>query len=193
MRSKLDLPVVSFQSARDWEKWLAKNGAHANGVWLLMAKKGSGKVSVTYAEARDEALCFGWIDSQKRAYDKSSWVQKFGPRKAASGWSKLNAGHVARLMKAGRMKPAGLKEMEAAKRDGRWKRAYDSPATARAPVDFLRALNKNKKARAFFRTLEKRNSYAIIYRLQTAKTPETCAARMRAIIEMLAKGKKFHP
>src|SRR5258706_14351262 len=115
-----------------------------------MAKKGSGKISVTYAEALDEALCFGWIDSQKRAYDQSSWVQKFGPRKATSGWSKLNTGHVVRLIKAGKMKPAGLKEVQAAKRDGRWKRAYDSPANARAPVDFLRALNKNKKARAFF-------------------------------------------
>jgi len=193
MRPKLDLPVVLFESARDWEKWLAKHHARSSGVWLRMAKKGSGKISVTYAEALDEALCFGWIDSQIRTYDESSWVQKFGPRKTTSGWSKLNTGHVARLTKAGKMKPAGLKEVQAAKRDGRWERAYDSPAAARPPADFLKALEKNKKAKAFFGALEKRNTYAIIYRLQTAKKPETRAARMRTILDMLAKGKKFHP
>jgi uncharacterized protein YdeI (YjbR/CyaY-like superfamily) len=120
-------------------------------------------------------------------------LQKFSPRKAASGWSKINTGHAKRLSKAGRMKPAGLAEIQAAKRDGRWKRAYDSPANAKAPANFLKALANNKKANAFFKTLEKRNSYAIIYRLQTAKKPETREARKRAILEMLAKGKKFHP
>jgi uncharacterized protein YdeI (YjbR/CyaY-like superfamily) len=148
---------------------------------------------VSYAEALDAALCFGWIDSQKQAHDKSSWLQKFGPRKARSGWSKINTRHAERLRKAGRLKPAGLKEIQAAKRDGRWKRAYDSSSAASAPMDFLAALENNKKAKAFFKTLEKRNSYAIVYRLQTAKKSETRAARMRTIIEMLAKGKKFHP
>jgi uncharacterized protein YdeI (YjbR/CyaY-like superfamily) len=193
MRSKLDLPIISFQSARDWEKWLAKNHARVSGVWIRIFKKASGEATVTYAEALDEALCFGWIDSQGRAYDKSSYLQKFSPRKAKSGWSKINTGHAKRLSKAGRMRPAGLAAIQTAKRDGRWKRAYDSPANAKAPADFLRALESNKKAKAFFATLEKRNSYAIIYRLQTAKRPETCEARKRAIIEMLAKGKKFHP
>ncbi len=193
MRLKPSLPIVSAKSARDWGKWLAKHHARASGVWLRIFKKGSGEATVTYAEALDEAPCFGWIDSQKQAHDKSSYLQKFSPRKAASGWSKINTRHAERLKKAGRMKPAGLKEIQGAKRDGRWKSAYDSPAAASAPADFPAALEKNKKAKAFFRTLEKRNSYAIIYRLQTAKKPETRAARMRAIIEMLAKGKKFHP
>jgi uncharacterized protein YdeI (YjbR/CyaY-like superfamily) len=193
MRLKPSFPIVSAKSARDWGKWLAKHHARTSGVWLCIFKKGSGEATVTYAEALDEALCFGWIDSQGRPYDKSSYLQKFSPRKAASGWSKINTGHAKRLRNAGRMKPAGLAEIQAAKRDGRWKRAYDSPVNAKAPADFLKALANNKKAKAFFGTLEKRNSYAIIYRLQTAKKPETRAARMRAILEMLAKGKKFHP
>jgi uncharacterized protein YdeI (YjbR/CyaY-like superfamily) len=193
MRLKPSLPIISAKSARDWERWLAQHHVRASGVWLRISKKGLSKPSVTYAEALDEALCFGWIDSQKQAHDKSSWLQKFGPRKAASGWSKINTRHAERLKKAGRMKPAGLKEIQAAKRDGRWKSAYDSPAAASAPMDFLAALENNKKAKAFFATLEKRNSYAIIYRLQTAKKPETRAARMRTIVEMLAKRKKFHP
>jgi len=162
-------------------------------VWLCIAKKGAEERSVTYAEALDEALCYGWIDGQKRAHDRSSWLQWFGPRKAGSGWSKTNTGHAERLIKAGRMKPAGLKEVEAARRDGRWNRAYDSSARAKPPRDFLQALAKNPKAKAFFETLEKRNSYAIIYRLQTAKKPETRAKRMQIILEMLAKGEKFHP
>ena len=193
MRPKLALPIVSFRSARDWEKWLAKRHADSSGVWLRIGKKGSSKQSLTYAEALDGALCFGWIDSQKRAHDASSWLQKFGPRKPGSGWSRINTRHVERLRRAGRMKSAGLKEIEAAKRDGRWKRAYDSPKAARPPADFLKMLENNKGAKAFFATLEKRNTYAITYRLQTAKKPETRRARMRAIVEMLAKGKKFHP
>ena len=148
---------------------------------------------MTCAEALDEALCYGWIDGQKQADDRSSWLQWFGPRKAGSGWSKINTEHAQRLIKAGKMKSAGLKEVEAAKRDGRWKRAYESSARAKAPKDFLRALARNPKAKAFFETLEKRNSYAIIYRLQTAKKPETRAKRMQIILEMLARGEKFHP
>jgi uncharacterized protein YdeI (YjbR/CyaY-like superfamily) len=193
MRPKLALPVVSFRSARDWERWLTKHHADSNGVWLRIGKKGSSRPSVTYAEALDSALCFGWIDSQKQAHDKISWLQKFGPRKPRSGWSRINTRHVERLQKAGRVRPAGLKEIDAAKRDGRWKRAYDSPKAARPPADFLKALENNKRAKAFFATLEKRNTYAISYRLQTAKKPETRTARMRTIVEMLAKGKKFHP
>ena len=193
MRPKLDLPIVSFPTARGWEKWLAKHHARSKGVWLRIDKKDSPQQSVTYAEARDEALCFGWIDSQKRAYDEFSWLQKFGPRRPGSGWSRINTAHAERLQKAGRMKLAGIKEIEAAKRDGRWKRAYDPPKAARPPADFLKALENNKGAKAFFATLEKRNTYAITYRLQTAKRPETRTKRLRAIVEMLAKGKKFHP
>src|SRR6185295_10497168 len=159
MPRKLDRPVLSFKSAGGWERWLAKNHARAGAVWLRISKKDAREKSITYAEALDEALCFGWIDSQKRAYDKSSWVQKFGPRKPASGWSKLNTVHAARLIKAGKMKPAGLKGIQAAKRDGRWKRAYDSPANARVPADFMRALNKSNKAKRVFETLNRSNTY----------------------------------
>jgi uncharacterized protein YdeI (YjbR/CyaY-like superfamily) len=187
------LPVVSCASALHWRKWLGKNHARSSAVWLLIAKKGAQARSVTYAEALDEALCYGWIDGQKRAHDDSSWLQWFGPRKAKSGWSKTNTKHAQRLIRAGRMRSAGLKEIETAKRDGRWKQAYDSPARAKPPKDFLEALVKNPKAKAFFETLEKRNSYAIVYRLQTAKKPETRAKRMQTILEMLARGAKFHP
>lgn len=185
--------VISFKTAREWQKWLAKNHARSAGIWLRIAKKSSGEPSVNYAEALDEALCYGWIDSQKRAYDKSSWLQKFSQRKAGSGWSEINTKHAERLTKAGKMKPAGLKQIRAAKQDGRWKRAYASPSSARPPVDFLKELEKNKKAKAFFETLEKRNRYAIVYRLQTAKKAETRAKRMKTILAMLAKGEKFHP
>jgi uncharacterized protein YdeI (YjbR/CyaY-like superfamily) len=193
MRSKLGLPILLFRSAREWEKWLARNHARSTGVWLRMFKKDSGRRSVRYAEALDAALCVGWIDSQVRSHDELSYLHKFGPRKARSGWSKRNVAHAERLRRAGRMKPAGLREIAAAKRDGRWRRAYDSPAGAKVPADFLRALAKNKKSKAFFKTLNRQNTYAIVYRLQTAKKPETRVARKRAIIEMLAKGKKFHP
>jgi len=162
-------------------------------VWLRIAKKNAEVGSVTYAEALDEALCYGWIDGQKLKHDRSSWLQWFGPRKARSGWSKNNTKHALRLIKAGKMQAAGLKEIEAAKRDGRWKQAYDSSAAAKPPRDFLQALAKNAKAKSFFETLEKRNRYAIIYRLQTAKKPETRAKRMRTILEMLDRGEKFHP
>ncbi len=193
MTTAFDTPIISFNTAREWQKWLAKNHACSTGIWLCIAKKNSDKSSMNYAQALDEALCYGWIDSQKRAYDKSSWLQKFSPRKAGSGWSEINTKHAKRLTKAGRMKSAGLKEIESAKRDGRWKRAYASPSSARPPVDFLKELEKNKKAKAFFETLEKRNRYAIIYRLQTAKKAETRAKRMKTILAMLAKGEKFHP
>lgn len=187
------LPIVSCANARAWRKWLDKNHARLGAVWLRIGKRGAEASSVTYAEALDEALCYGWVDGQKQAHDRSSWLQWFGRRKPRSGWSKTNTEHAQRLIKAGKMKSAGLKEVEAAKRDGRWKQAYDSSARAKAPRDFLRALAKNPKARAFFETLEKRNSYAIIYRLQTAKKPETRAKRMQIILEMLARGEKFHP
>lgn len=193
MTKAFDSSVISFKTAREWQKWLAKNHSRSVGVWLRIAKKNSDEPSVNYAQALDEALCYGWIDSRKQAHDNLSWLQKFSPRKAGSGWSKINTKHAERLTKTGRMKSAGLKEIELAKRDGRWKRAYTSSSSARPPVDFLKELEKNKKAKAFFETLEKRNRYAIIYRLQTAKKVETRAKRMKTILAMLAKGEKFHP
>ena len=149
-------------------------------------------MSVTYAEALDQALCFGWIDGQKLPLDGISWVQKFTPRRSKSGWSKRNITHVNRLIQAGQMTPAGLKQVEAAKADGRWAAAYDSPANATVPPEFMKELARNTKAKQFFSTLNRANLYAIAYRLQTAKRSETKIKRMKLIIEMLARGEKFH-
>lgn len=160
---------------------------------MRIFKKDSGKTSINYAEALDQALCYGWIDGQRNSYDAESFIQKFTPRRARSIWSKINVGHVERLHKTGHMHEAGLKAVEAAKSDGRWHAAYDSPRNASAPEYFLKALAKNKKAKAFFEQLNKTNVYSIVWRLQTAKKPETREKRMSAIIAMLERGEKFHP
>ena len=171
---------------------MAKEYARARGLLLRIYKKGSGIPSVTYAEALDQALCFGWIDGQKLPFDTNSWLQKFTPRRAKSGWSKINVAHVGRLMQAGQMTPAGLKEAAAAKADGRWATAYDSSANATMPPEFVKALARNAKAKQFYATLNKSNRYSIAYRLQTAKRSETKIKRIKLIIEMLARGEKFH-
>lgn len=186
------METLSFASASDFRKWLQKHHDESSGLWLRIWKVHSEIATVTYAEALDEALCFGWIDGQKKPYDSESWLQKFTPRKAGSQWSQKNTEHVARLVKAKKMAPAGLREVNAAKKDGRWKTAYKSSATMEMPEDFLKLLAKNKKAKAFFATLNKTNLYSIYYRLQTAKKPETKAKRMLAIIEMLENGETFH-
>ena len=193
MNNKPDYPIIPLESQEQWEQWLASNHASSDGVWLQFFKKDSGKKTITYAEAVEEALCYGWIDGQSKSYDNESWLQKFTPRRARSVWSKINILRVERLIEAGKMKQAGLAQIEAAKLDGRWEKAYDSPSNATVPEDFLQELNKDKKAKAFFDTLNKANTYAITYRLQTAKKPETREKRMKAILEMLAKGEKFHP
>jgi len=182
----------SFRSADQFRAWLTKEHARAPGLLLRIYKKGSGVSSITYPEALQEALCFGWIDGQKLPFDASSWVQKFCPRKARSGWSRINVAHVERLIRDGRMMPAGLAEMEAAKADGRWAAAYDSPANATVPPEFTEALARNARAKQFYSTLNRANLYAIAYRLQTAKRPETKLKRMKLIIGMLARGEKFH-
>jgi uncharacterized protein YdeI (YjbR/CyaY-like superfamily) len=182
----------SFQSSEELRAWLAKKHAQAPGLLLRIYKKDSGVTSVTYAEALDQALCFGWIDGQKLPFDAHSWVQKLTPRRAKSGWSKMNVARVDRLIRAGQMTPAGLKEVEAAKADGRWAAAYDSSATATVPPEFVKELARNAKAKQFYATLNKANRYAIAYRLQTAKRPETKFRRIRLIIEMLGRGEKFH-
>src|SRR3954469_25327948 len=165
------MPQRSFRSARAFRTWLTKEHSRSEGVLLRIFKKDSGVASVTYAEALDQALCFGWIDGQKLPFDANSWVQKFTPRRAKSGWSKKNVAHVDRLIREGQMTPAGLKEVEAAKADGRWAAAYDSPATATVPPEFVKELARNAKAKKFYATLNKANLYAIAYRLQTAKRP----------------------
>jgi len=185
------MAILSFPSSLGFRRWL-ENHRQSDGIWLRIYKKDSGVTTVTYAEALDQALCFGWIDGQKKPYDQQSWLQKFTPRRPKSGWSKNNTQHAERLIKSGAMTSAGLKEVNAAKADGRWSAAYDSFSNARVPDDFLKALAKNKKAKAFFRTLNKTNLYSIAYRLQTAKKPETREKRMRAIVAQLARGERFH-
>lgn len=192
MDTPKDLPVIAFVSPQKWDNWLAKNHTLSNGIWMRIYKKASGKPSLTYAEALDEALCYGWIDGQKKSYDELSWIQRFTPRRARSEWSKINTGHVERLVQAGKMKPAGAKVVEAAKQDGRWDKAYHSSRTMTFPEDFLAALEKNKKAKAFFQTLNKSNLYAMAYRLQTAKRSETRQKRMKLFLDMLNKGQTFH-
>ena len=187
-----EAPILVFESPRAWEAWLAKHHTDSQGVWLRIYKKAAGRRSLTYAEALERALCYGWIDSQKRPKDALSWLQRFGPRRLRSGWSRINTLSAERLIKAGRMKPAGLMEVAAAKEDGRWQRAYDSPSAATIPADFLQELSRNTKAQSFFEGLNRANIYAIAYRLQTAKKPETREKRMRSILAMLARGEKFH-
>lgn len=192
MAAGVEFEIMAFPSAKLWERWLAKNHAAAPGVWLRFFKKDSGVATVTYAQALDGALCHGWIDGQVRKHDAKSWLQKFTPRRPRSLWSKRNCDHVARLTAAGKMRKAGLKQVEAARADGRWERAYDSPSKMTLPADFLKAVAKNKKAFAYFKSLNKTNAYTIAWRLQTAHKPETRAKRMAAILDMLARGKKFH-
>jgi len=189
---KDNLPIISFESPSEWAEWLAANHTQQSGIWLRIFKKGSGVTSITYAEALDEALCYGWIDGQANKYDEHSWLQRFTPRRKKSIWSKVNTQHVERLIKAGKMKAAGLQEVEAAEQDGRWQQAYDSQKNFTIPEDFLRELEKDSKAKSFFETLNKTNLYSIAFRLQTAKKPETREKRMKAILEMLSKGEKFH-
>ena len=191
-RNRDMLPPRSFRSSQELRAWLAKEHARATNLFLQIYKKDSGVVSVTYAEALDQALCFGWIDGQRLPLDGISWVQKFTPRRPKSGWSKRNITHVNRLIQAGHMTPAGLKQVEAAKADGRWAAAYDSPANATVPPEFMQELARNTKAKQFFSTLNRANLYAIAYRLQTAKRSETKIKRMKLIIERLARGEKFH-
>src|SRR5258708_34694708 len=176
----------SFRSSKELRAWMAKEHAQARSLLLRIYKKDSGVPSVTYAEALELALCFGWIDGQKLPFDANSWVQKFTPRRAKSGWSKINVAHVDRLIQKGQMTPAGLKEVEAAKADGRWATAYDSFANATVPPGFVKELARNAKAKQFYATLNKANLYSSAYRLQTAKRSETKIKRIRLIIGMLA-------
>jgi uncharacterized protein YdeI (YjbR/CyaY-like superfamily) len=192
MSVKNESEIKAFPSAHEWEQWLATKHLSSTGIWLRFFKKGSGIASVTHAEALAAALCVGWIDGQVKKHDDDSWLHKFAPRRPRSMWSKRNRELVEKLAAAGKMKPAGLKEVDAAKADGRWDRAYDSPSKMTVPEDLMAELSKNERARKFFETLNKANTYAITWRLQTAKKPDTRERRMRAIIEMLAEGEKFH-
>lgn len=190
--TKKEPEVLSFKSPNAFERWLKRNHSREEGVWLRLFKKDSGEKAITYTEAIDEALCYGWIDGLKKKYDEQSWIQKFTPRRTGSLWSKQNRERAERLIAEGRVKPQGLAEVERAKANGRWDSAYDSPGNMTMPDDFLKLLSKFKRAKAFFDTLNKANRYTIAWRIQTAKKPETRKKRMIAILEMLKKKEKFH-
>jgi uncharacterized protein YdeI (YjbR/CyaY-like superfamily) len=185
--------IVSFASTRAWSTWLASHHASSRGVWLKIAKKGSSSASVTYAEALEIALAWGWIDGQKGALDDAWWLQRFTPRGPRSTWSKVNREKAMALIAAGNMQPPGLAEVERAKRDGRWKAAYDSQSRATVPPDLAKALAANLRAARFFETLESHNRYAVLFRIHTAKKPETRAMRIEKFVRMLARGEKVHP
>lgn len=188
-----DKPIIFFEQQQAWADWLDQHHATSAGVWLQLAKKASGLASVSYAEALEVALCYGWIDGQKQRYDETFWLQKFTPRGRKSIWSKVNREKVQQLIASGHMKAAGLKAIEAAQQDGRWAAAYDSPSQATVPADFQTELAKNAAAQAFFATLNSQNRYAILHRIQTAKKVETRARRIQQFIEMLAKQEKLYP
>jgi uncharacterized protein YdeI (YjbR/CyaY-like superfamily) len=185
--------VVSFANAKDWSAWLASHHASSRGVWLKIAKKTSGSVSVTYAEAIEVALVWGWIDGQKGKFDQAWWLQKFTPRGSKSLWSKINRDKAIALIAAGKMMPPGLAEVERAKKDGRWDRAYEPQSAASLPDDLAKALADNPHAEKFFAKLEAHNRYAILWRVHNAKKPETRARRIAQFVEMLARGNKPHP
>jgi uncharacterized protein YdeI (YjbR/CyaY-like superfamily) len=182
----------TFASPRAWAAWLGKHHATSDGLWIRFYKKASDVRSLTHAEALHEALCWGWIDGQAKPADDESWYQRFTPRRARSGWSSRNRELVKRLEEEGRMQPAGRAQVQAAKADGRWDRAYDPPSALTIPEDFLEALEGDAAALAFFRTLNRANLYAITYRLQTARKPETRQRRLEQIVGMMKEGKKFH-
>jgi len=191
--ARAELPIELFEDQDAWAAWLESNHADSPGLWLRHAKKASNLASVSYAEALDVALCYGWIDGQKKSYDESSWLQKWTPRGAKSIWSKINREKALKLIEQARIQPAGLAEVERAKQDGRWEAAYDSHSTATVPDDLQAALDSNAEAGAFFATLNSTNRYAILFRIQTAKKAETRAKRIREFIGMLERHEKMHP
>ncbi len=186
--------IRAFPSAKDWEAWLESHHASHPGLWVRLYKKASGVASMSYAQALDGALCYGWIDGPLRKGDARSWLRRFTPRRAGSLWSQVNVGHVERLAREGRMRPAGLARVAEAKANGRWAQAYAPPSRSDAalPEGFLKALARHKGAQAFFEGLDKANRYAIAYRLATAKKPETLARRQAAILAMLQERRAFH-
>lgn len=188
-----DLPIMLFERQQDWAEWLDSHHATSAGVWLRHAKKASGLQSVSYAEALEVALCYGWIDGQKKSYDESSWLQKWTPRGANSVWSKVNREKALALIESGQMQPAGLAAVERAKRNGRWEAAYDSPSGVTVPDDFAAALERNPTAKAFFDTLDRQNRYAMLWRIQTAKKADTRSKRIAQFIQMLEQHQKLYP
>lgn len=187
-----DTPMLLFKTSDEWEKWLSKNYNTFPAIWVKFAKKNSGAASITYDEALEVALCYGWIDGLINAYDEKYYLTRFTPRKVKSVWSKRNVQLVEKLIREGKMQPSGLQVIEAAKATGNWHAAYDSSKDMQIPEDFLKELAKDKKALEFFNSLTRANTYAIAWRLQTAKKSETRQKRMETILAMLKKGEKFH-
>ncbi len=193
MKNAGNLPIISFTTQQDWEAWLKEHQTDARGMWLKIAKKETGIPSVSYSEALESALCYGWIDGQKASCDEQYWLQKFTPRGPKSMWSKVNCDKVTALLASARMQPAGRRQVELAKVDGRWEAAYESQSKITIPDDFQRELDNNQKAKEFFNTLNSVNRYAILLRIQMAKKPETRSARIRKFIEMLSTNQKIYP
>jgi uncharacterized protein YdeI (YjbR/CyaY-like superfamily) len=185
--------TLAFASQQEWEAWLDAHHADIPGVWLKIAKAGAGGRTITYAEALESALCYGWIDGQKGALDGQYWLQKFTPRRPKSVWSRINRDKAAALLAAGRMRPAGLRQVELAQADGRWDAAYESASTITVPEDFQAALDAHAEAKAFFATLDSTNRYAILRRIHMAKRPATRAAKIQNFVEMLSKRQKIYP
>lgn len=193
MKNTENLPTLLFERQQDWEAWLAEHHADPSGVWLKLAKKGASITSLSYAEALESALCYGWIDGQKAAFDSECWLQKFTPRRAKSIWSQINREKAIALIAAGRMQPAGLRQVDLAKADGRWDAAYAPQSSREIPEDLQRELDKNPAAQAFFNTLNSQNRYAILFRIQNAKRAETRAERIQKFVAMLANNEKIYP
>jgi uncharacterized protein YdeI (YjbR/CyaY-like superfamily) len=187
------LPVLAFPHAAAWREWLASEGERSPGAWLKIAKKGAAASTVSYAEALEVALCFGWIDGQKGSLDDEFWLQRFCPRKPGSKWSRINTEKAGALIDAGRMRPAGLREVEQAKADGRWERAYAGQRSATVPDDLRRALDASPAASEFFETISSANRFAIVYRIDAVKRPETRARKVAQYVQMLAEHKTLHP
>jgi uncharacterized protein YdeI (YjbR/CyaY-like superfamily) len=192
-KTKRDLPIVAFKSQQAWDEWLASQRADSKGLWLKLAKKSSGIVCISKPDAIDTALCHGWIDGQIDSLDDKYWLVRFTPRQPASKWSERNRARALQLVELGRMRPAGIKEIERARKDGRWGAAYAPQSTAQVPDDLRAALARNKKAGKFFETLNRVNRYSILYRIHSAKKPETRIARIEKFVEMLAAGETIHP
>lgn len=183
---------MEFGSAEEWEKWLDKNHDKSKGVWIRMFRKSSGVATVSNSDALDVALCYGWITGQSRPYDEASWLDRYVPRRPKSIWSAINTRRAERLIAEGRMKPVGLKQVEEARNDGRWERAYRPPSEAKPPEDFLRELRKSRKAKSFFDKLGKTNVYSIVFRIENAKDAELRKVKIRQMVDMLERGEKFH-
>jgi uncharacterized protein YdeI (YjbR/CyaY-like superfamily) len=187
------LPIIRFASAAEWEAWLEEHHAASDGVWIKMAKKGSGIASVRYPEVLESALCFGWIDGRREQLDERYFLQRFTPRRSRSRWSRINRDKAERLIAGGRMRAAGLAEVERARADGRWEAAYEGQRQIAVPEDLQRELDARPKAKAFFAELSSQNRYAILYRLQDAKRPETRARRLAKFVAMLDAGERIYP